>query len=221
MLTFEQAYQKTLLKVEKNSTNDNSSIDRGRWVLIFNEAQNKFIEFNLQNRGVDDVRYIQRFLNIDQKIPYSSKTQDYYNFPLPKNYLDLADARAEISIEGCKPQKAYLVEVRPENLNEKLQDEYYKPSFKWRETLFLVNSENISVYTLGEFIVNNLILSYYRYPNQAKLQDAENPDSKFDESVELEWDDKSLDRIISIIAGEFDMNESDQRFQLQTLRTQK
>lgn len=221
MSTFEQAYQKTLLKVEKNSTNDNSSIDRGRWVFLFNEAQNKFIEFNLQNRGVDDVRYIQRFLNIDQKIPYTSKTKDYYNFLLPKNYLDLADVRAEVSKDSCKQQIMYLVEVRAENLNEKLQDEYYKPSFKWRESLYLVNSNNLSVYTLGEFSVDKILLSYYRYPNQAKLQQLDNPESNFDETIELEWDDKSLDRILSMVAGEFDMNEADPRFQIQNLRTQK
>ena len=221
MSTFEQAYQKTLLKVEKNSTNDNSSIDRGRWVVLFNEAQNKFIEFNLQNRGVDDVRYIQRFLKLDHKIPYTSKTQDYYNFKIPKDYLDLADARAEASKDTCKRQTMYLVEVQAENLNQKLQDEYYKPSFKWRESLYLIGSNNISVYTLGEFSVENLLLSYYRYPNQAKLQEPDNPESNFNETIELEWDDKSLDRILSIVAGEFDMNEAEPRFQIQNLRTQK
>lgn len=221
MLTFEEAYQKTLLKVEKNITNDNSSLDRGRWVLIFNEAQNKFIESHLQNRGVDDIRYIERFLILDKNIPYISKTEDFYNFSLPNNYLDLASVRAVISTNSCKNQIAFLTEVIAENLNEKLQDEYYKPSFKWRESIFTVNSNTISVYTLGDFSVDKILLSYYRYPNQARLLDIDNPDSKLDNTIELEWDDKALDRIISIIATEFDINESDQRFQLQTIRTQK
>lgn len=221
MATFEQAYEKTLLKVEKNITNDNSSLDRGRWVLMFNESQNKFIENTLQNRGSDDVRYIEKFLMLDKNISYSSKTKDFYNFPLPKNYLDLADVRAQASKGKCKQEVMYLIEVLSENLNQKLQDEYYKPSFKWRESLFLVNSNNISVYTLGEFEVNNILLSYYRYPNQAKLQEEDNPESKFNETIELEWDDKSLDRIISMTATEYDLNESDPRYQLQNLRTQK
>lgn len=221
MATFEQAYEKTLLKTEKNQTNDNISLDRGRWVLMFNEAQNKFIELTLQNRGVDDVRYIERFLILDKKIPYSSKTQDYFNFNLPKDYLDLADARAIAAKGKCKNKVIFLTEVRAENLNEKLQDEYYKPSFKWRESLYITNSNNISVYTLGEFSITELLLSYYRYPNRASLKFPDDPESKFDETIELEWDDKSLDRIISMVAMEFDINESDQRFQLQNLRTQK
>lgn len=221
MSTFEQAYEKTLLKTEKNLTNDNTALDRGRWVLMFNEVQNKFIENTLQNRGSDDVRYIEKFLTLDKNIPYSSKTEDYYNFNLPKDYLDLADARAEASKDKCNGKVIYLTEVRAENLNQKLQDEYYKPSFKWRESLYLTNSNNISVYTLGEFEVSKLLLSYYRYPNQASLKEEDNPESKFNETLLLEWDDKALNRLISMVAGEFDMNESDQRFQIQNIRTQK
>ena len=188
---------------------------------MFNEVQNKFIENTLQNRGSDDVRYIEKFLTLDKNISYSSKTKDYYNFNLPKDYLDLADARAEASKDKCSGKVIYLTEVRAENLNQKLQDEYYKPSFKWRESLYLTNSNNISVYTLGEFEVSKLLLSYYRYPNQASLKEENNPESKFNEILPLEWDDKALDRIISMVAGEFDMNESDQRFQIQNIRTQK
>ena len=220
-MSFENAYQKTLLKIEKNGTNDNSSIDRGRWVVLFNEAQNNFIELSLQNRGVDDVRYIEKFLTVDFKIPYTSKTKDYHNFKLPDNYLDSADIRAEASKGVCKRQTIYLTETVAENLNQKLQDEYYKPSFDWRESIFIINSGNVSVYTLGDFSVENILLSYYRYPNKASLKNENNPESEFDETIELEWDDKSLDRILSMVAMSFDMNQSDQRFQIQNLRTQK
>ena len=48
-MTPEQAYLKYIIKVEKNSTNDNISTDRGRFAYIFNEAQNKFIEWLLDN----------------------------------------------------------------------------------------------------------------------------------------------------------------------------
>ena len=84
MQTIEQTYIKYKNKVEKNITNDGISTDRGRFILTFNEAQNKWIEFHLQQRGVDDVRYIQNFLVLDKKVPYSSKLEDHYNFLLPK-----------------------------------------------------------------------------------------------------------------------------------------
>lgn len=216
----EEAYLKYKQKIEKNVTNDGISSSRGSFVLQFNEAQNKWIEFHLQQRGVDDVRYIENFLVLDKKIPYSSKLYDHYNFLVPKDYLDLADARALASTKNCNNKEIHLFEIRTENLNSILQDEFNKPSFKWREAPMTVNSNTISVYTDG-FTVDNLLLNYYRYPKQIRLINPSNPESKFDETHNIEWDAKSLDRIISLTAGEFDMNNLDQRFQIQNLRTQK
>lgn len=216
----EEAYLKYKQKIEKNVTNDGISSSRGSFVLQFNEAQNKWLEFHLQQRGVDDVRYIENFLVLDKKIPYSSKLYDHYNFLLPKDYLDLADARALASNKVCNNVEISLFEIRTENLNSILQDEFNKPSFKWREAPMTINSNTASVYTDG-FSVEQLLLNYYRYPKQIALQNPLDPESKFDENQNIEWDTKSLDRIISLSAGEFDMNNLDQRFQIQNLRTQK
>ena len=221
MQTIEQTYIKYKNKVEKNITNDGISTDRGRFILTFNEAQNKWIEFHLQQRGVDDVRYIQNFLVIDKKIPYSSKLEDHYNFLLPKNYLDLSSLIPLASKGNCKDKKLTdIFELQTENLSEILQDEYNKPSFKWRASFYTINSNTVSVY-VDDFSVDNILLNYYRYPNQIKQINIEDPESDFDESIQLEWDDKSLDRIISLAAGEFDLNSNNPRFQLQNLRQQK
>lgn len=220
MALIEEAYTRYLIKVERNGTNDNISTDRGRFVEIFNESQNKFKELTLQNRGIDDVRYIQKFLVLDKKISSSSQTFDHFNFTLPDNYFDLADVRAKAKKEKCSDY-INLFEVRTENLNEILQDEDNKPSFEWRESCYTINSNEVSVYTDREFTITEILLNYYRYPQQISLINPEDPESEFNEQNAIEWDDKALDRILSICAGEFDINEGDQRFQLQTIRNQK
>lgn len=220
MTTIEQAFIRYKNKAEKNITNDQTATDRGRFVLLFNETQNKFIETHLQQRGIDDVRYIQKFLKLDEKIPYSSKTQDHYNFKLPEKYLDLADVRGLASKGKCSNVEINLFEIQIENLSEILQDEFNKPSFKWRESPYTINSDTVSVY-VDDFIINHILLNYYRYPNQISLVDPNNPESQFNENIPIEWDDKALDRIISLCAGEFDMNQNNPRFQLQNLRQQK
>lgn len=220
MATAEQAYERFLIKVEKNAVNDNISTERGRFVELFNEAQIKFEEIHLQNRGIDDVRYIQKFLILDKKISSSSKTSNHFDFSLPKNYLDLSELKATIKENECSAI-VYPFEAKSENVNELLQDADNKPSFKWRDTFYLVNSDTVSVYTDGEFEVNDVMLSYYRYPNQISLLNPFDPESGFNETIEIEWDDKSLDRIISIAAGEFDINENNPRFQAQLVRQQK
>lgn len=216
----EQAFIKYKNKVDKNITNDQASTDRGRFVLLFNETQNKFIEFHLQQRGVDDIRYIQNFLVLDKNIASTSKTQDHYNFPLPKDYLDTSDVRAFASNDKCKNIKLNLWEIQVENLSELIQDEFNKPSFKWRESFYTINSNALSVY-VDDFSIDNVLLNYYRYPNQISLIDPIDPESDFNESIKIEWDDKALDRIISMCAGEFDINQNNPRYQLQNFRQQK
>lgn len=222
MNKIEEAYIKYKQKVEKNLKNDASSTDRQKFVLIFNESQNKFIEFHLQDKSSDDIRYIENFLVPFEKIEDSKKNFDRQDFKFPKGYLDLSALRAFISKDSCKEKEVEeLFEVKMENLPIILNDENNEPSFKWRAAPYTLNSNTISVYNNNEFDVNYIMLSYYRYPNQIKLIDPNDPESKFDESIEIEWDAKSLDRIISIAAGEFDLNENNPRFQLQQLRTQK
>lgn len=222
MAKIESAYESYLLKVEKNGVNDGLSTSRDRFVISYNEAQNKYTEFHLQNRGIDDVRYIEHLLVLDKKIPASSKTFDHHNFPLPKNYLDLVDVRGRGSQGACEKQSIDLFDIKKaENISEILKDEDNKPSFKWREAPYLIASNQVSVYTDNTFSVDEILLSYYRYPTEIALVDPYNPESKFNESIEIEWDAKSLDRIISLTAGEFDLNTNNPRFQAQNARAQK
>ena len=84
-----------------------------------------------------------------------------------------------------------------------------------------VNSDYLSIYTEGDFSVTELLLNYYRYPSQLKLTDETNPESTFTSDRLIEWDDKSLDDIITLMVFNNDINENSPRFQLQTLRLQK
>jgi hypothetical protein len=220
MATVDQVKEKYIVKAEKNGTNDSITTDNYRICLLFNESQNKFLTLHLQNRGIDDVRYIQNFLVLDKKIPYSSKSESKYDFKLPENYFDLADVRSNAQKDKCS-DLINLFELRTENINEVLSDEYTKPSFEWREALYTVNSNNLSIHTDKSFKVSEILLNYYRYPKQLKLLNEQDPESGFDTNSLIEWDDKSLDDIISLMVFNSDINENNPAYQLQTLRIQK
>jgi len=219
--TVEQTYQKYKIKTESNITNDGIATDRGRFVEQFNEQQIVFEEMHLQQRAVDDIRYIQKFLVLGVPIEPSKRAEDKEDFDLPLNYLDIAGVKAKASKEKCKQKDLYLFEVQTEDLSEILQDSDNKPSFLWREAPYTVNNNTVSVYTAGDFSVDKILLDYYRYPQAISLQDPLNPESGFNESYTIEWDDKSLNRIISMCAEASDINENNPRFQLQKLRQQK
>ena len=44
-MNINETYLKFLNKVNKNFINDNISVDKGRFVIIFNEAQNKYVDW--------------------------------------------------------------------------------------------------------------------------------------------------------------------------------
>ena len=219
-MTIEQIRDRYIIKAEKNATNDSITTDNLRFCLLFNESQKKFLTLQLQNRKVDDIRYIQNFLVLDKSIPYTSKNQDKTNFKLPDDYFDLAEARAKAKKDNCS-DLITLFEVRTENLNEILQDEFNKPSFEWREAPYTVNSNQISVYNDWDFSVTELLLNYYRYPNQIQLLNEEDAESPFNNAIPIEWDEKCIDDIVTLMVFNNDINENNPRFQLQTMRIQK
>ncbi len=213
----ETAYQKYLLKVEKNGRNDNISTDRGRFVITFNESLNKFTEWHLDNKGSDDIRYIQKLLVADKSITSPTKIKNHFDFPLPENYLDLSGVYAKGSKDKCKGQTIYLYEAKEENKTDWLQDENYKPSFLWRESFYNIANDKINVY-YEDFTVETIVLSYYRKPTQIALINPADPESKFNELFIIDFEDHITDRIISLCAGEFALNENDPIFQAQKQR---
>jgi hypothetical protein len=213
----EESYQKYLLKVEKNGKNDNISTDRGRYVIIFNESLNKFVEFYLDNKNTDDIRYIQKLLISDAVLINPTKNKNHFDFKIPKNYLDLATVYAKASKNKCTDKTIYLDEIREENKTEWLQDDNYKPSFLWRTSFYNISEDNINVY-FEDFEINSIILSYYKKPNKISLINPSDPESKFDETKQIEFEDHITDRIISLCAGEFSLNENDPIYQAQKQR---
>lgn len=219
MATIDEAKERYVIKAEKNGINDNLTTDNYRFCLNFNESQNKFLTLHLQNRGVDDIRYIQKFLVLDKELSLKDKKENKANFEVPTDYFDFSSARAKAKKDNCSDYLE-LIEFHIEDLNEKLYNEYTKPSFEYRESICTVNSDLLSVY-LDDFEVEKVLLNYYRYPNQIGLVDADDPESPFNAAKTIEWDDKSLDDIISIMVMNYDINQNSPRYQLQTLRTQK
>lgn len=216
-MTTEQTYIKFLLKVNDNFENSNVAGDRGRFVVVFNEAQNKMIEYILDNKKNDESRYIQQILVSNHKILKTTSVEYADTFQLPKDYFDLSSAYTKASNKTCKDQKINLYEIKDDNKVEILQDEFNKPSFIAREAPFSLSSNKLHVYK-DCFSNDELYISYYRYPVQIRTVVEDDPESPFNEVFAPEFDDKFLDRIISMAASLFEGNNSDEKYQIDMQR---
>lgn len=205
-MNIEQAYLKFLEKVNKNFTNDNIEVDRGRFIMIFNEAQNKIVEWILEKRNEDEIRYIQKLLIYDKKLELNNKILNHENFSLPKDFFSFSNVQVYADSGSCKSDKLYAFEIKQENIEELLQDEFNKPSFEYRETFYSIGSDSINIYTLNEFTIGKVFLTYYRYPIQVDIEGYLKDDGKYSINVNPEFDDKLVDRILTNCAKEFSVN---------------
>ncbi len=145
-MTTEQAYIKFQIKVNDNFENSNVAGDRGRFVVLFNEAQNKMVEYILDNKKNDELRYIQKILVSNHKIQKSQSVEFADTFKLPQDYFDISSAYSKGSNSTCKDQKINLFELKDDNKVEILQDEFNKPSFLAREAPFTITSDSLHAY---------------------------------------------------------------------------
>ena len=205
-MNINKIYLKFLQKVNKNFTNDNISVDKGRFIFIFNEATNKFIEWCLEKRNEDDIREIQKLLVNDFKINLKYTNINSESFSLPENYFSFSSIQVFANKDGCKNQKLDTFEIKSENKEEVLNDEFNKPDFKYRETCYIISNDTVTIFT-DKFNISKAFLTYYKYPVQVDIEGYIKLDGSLSTNIDSEFDEKVVDRIISIAAKDFNIND--------------
>lgn len=213
-MNVQDAYLSFLEKVNQNNTNDNISADKGRFVTIYNEEQNRYVEWLIEKRNVSKVHDIQKILVKDKVLDFGSKKENVQNFLLPKNFFSFVNIKGFAGNGVCSNQPMLLFEVKPENVHELLADDNNKPSFEFRESFYTISSDSVNVY-VENFSLEKLLLTYYRYPVQVDIAGYIKSNGKASKNIDPEFDDKVVDRIITACAKAFNVNNDNlQRFQL-------
>lgn len=216
-----EVYDRYLLKVEKNSTNDNISTDKQRFLELFNIYSIVFTEYIYGLKNEESMRYIQNLLVKELNINKGNKHKDHYSFLLPENYLLYSSAFALGSKGECENRRIDLpIEVLDIEKDLYYNDSNTSPSFEYRESFITIASNNINVF-YTDFSVNSLILSYYRYPKKYTLTDPNNPESDFEDEEVKDFDEKSINKILSATASGFDINNNSERWQLHNIFAKK
>lgn len=201
-MTIEAAYLQFVNMVNRNLTNNNISVDKLRFILLFNDISNRYVEWVLDKRNEDEIRYISKLLVLDNPLTFGSSTATFSNYKLPKNYFDLANLSVYASKNDCKDQRLFTFEIKSEDSEELYQDSNNRPSFEWRETFFLTNNNQVSVYKT-DFSIDKVLLSYYRYPQQVDISGYIHPNGATSTSIDPEFDDKVVNRILIFMSKEF------------------
>lgn len=214
----EDAYLQFVNQVNRNLTNNNINVDKPRFVLLFNDIQNRYVEWVLEKRNEDAIRYVQALLVPNKKLVKLGSKHIFDEFTLPDNYFDLANIHIHASNGSCKDIKLVPREVKSENVEEKYNDKYQKPNLGWRRTFYHTADNKVLVYKT-DFDIQEAFLSYYRYPVQVDIQGYTRADQTASQNVDPELDDKAVGRILVAMAKEFSaINEDAQGYQLDNNR---
>jgi hypothetical protein len=201
----ELVYQRMLEKTNKNLNNGSIALDRARAVSIYREEEGKFIEYCLQKRNTFDIQDIQILLTTE-KLKLKEDTLNYSSFSLPNKdkFFAFSNVKIKASSGGCSD---YLlpVGIKSENIEEVLFDVNNEPSFPYRETPYTIRDNSIVVFK-KDFKVDNVDLIYYRYPKKFDLEGYIDEEDRQSFNSEPEFDDKIVNRIISMVATSFDIN---------------
>src|SRR5690606_6434573 len=208
-----KVYEKFKLKLDAVGTT-NIAIDKGTFCYLINEAQNKQIEFFLSNKTDDNLRYIQKLLKTEEITASNTSHRLYTGFYLPTDYFEFSSAVAIANSGSCKNIVLDLFEIKNQNKDVIISDEFNSPSFLYRETPYYIGNQSINVYKDESFEVSRVVLDYYRYPVQVRLIDEDNFESDFNENYQIEFDDKLTDRIISTAVSDFQVSIKDGTFQV-------
>lgn len=88
-MTIQEAYLRSLQKNEQNLANGGIKLDPGRFVLLFNEAQDRLIRYYLNRKDDETIRSIQTLLVYWKSLNKINHIDDpeSTSFGLPDDYL--------------------------------------------------------------------------------------------------------------------------------------
>jgi hypothetical protein len=210
-MNFEESYQKYLILSESNGTTDKLATDKSRYAVKYNVAQNKIIEWFIENNSTDENRYLQSIKIPYKKLELSETKDDFTSFLIPKNYFEFIDLKVLASKNSCLKQLFRTREIKGENVGPYSLDSNLNPSFKYRETFYTIAANAVQVYK-EDFTIDSAEMSYYRYPKQVELERPDNPESKLKDE-QLEFDDKLINRIIFMTVALQSLSADDPKYQ--------
>lgn len=206
-MTIGEAYLKFIQRVNRNLTNDNISVDRGRFILLLNQSIIEVCEYILEKKNEDNIHYLQKLVVHNKELERSSKTINTRGFKIPENFLDFINTRVIASDKVCKKQPLQLWEAKMEDVDELLFEESNKPSFKFRETFYTLGDDKINYYVDG-FDIDKAYMSYYRFPKKVDIEGYLRSDGSLSTNVNPEMDDRFMERVITKAASNYAANNS-------------
>lgn len=209
-MTIQEAYLRSLQKNEQNLANGGIKLDPGRFVLLFNEAQDRLIRYYLNRKDDETIRSIQTLLVYWKSLNKVNDIDDpeSTSFSLPDDYLWFSNIKGSFYYNGCEVGDFVMWEAKNENVHELLGDDNNRPSFDYRETFYTIGDGKVVVYEDG-FRTDEVRMTYYRNPVRVDLAGYINAAGERSTDIDPELPDPLVEEILDMVAKQFNLNENE------------
>lgn len=215
----ELIYQKFLLKVNKGNSGGGITIDRPRFVLLFNECKNRWVERNLKNKDsilIDDL--FQTITSTELQNPIIKET--FCDFDLPDDYYQFIEGSCNAKRGRCK-RLLHMREVKNQNKQILKFDSNQRPDFDYEWTFCSIQGGKIRIYRT-DFNILTTHIEYYSVIPDIDIAGDINIDGFPTTNIPLDIiSDQYIDQIVNLTAEEYMRDFQDpQNLALQKDRTQ-
>lgn len=136
---------------------------------VLNEAQTIVFE----NR-IDFLETTHKFRNSllpfevkEKTIKIKEKKDKYVVAEFPKNFYLMSRQRAVIRKKSCGKDKEVPITIfKSDKLDDALRNTFWQPSYEWEMVLGDEGSKGLYVWSNGDFDIKEIIIDYYRKPDE-------------------------------------------------------
>lgn len=201
MTTALQAYNSLNMKVNREDTNSNIHVPKGKFVVIYNEQARRWLKSKLKRKlSSDELDELSDLLEDNIEIARIKRHQDHIDFQLPSDYFSLASSFSEATRGKCNKRLTNW-KAKPHDIPVLLKDENNNPSFDFEETPLSIAGNKAKVY-FSDFNIKKVYINYYRFPKNIDVEGYINVDGSQSTTVDPELNDLAVDEILNRCAIE-------------------
>lgn len=208
-MRIKEIYSQFRLLVEKNATNNKLNVDIGRFILLFNLTTKKFQNYILEKRNDDSIRMLSPFLVLNKELKEKESTDTYATYIKPDDYFEFSNITVRATKNNCVDKVLLSHEIKSENVHQYLFDEFTKPSFLARETLYLMTEDGVTVYKDLDFDITKVELSYYKEIPEADIAGYKKIDGTQSQDIDTTISESSIPIIIMAMVKLFSMSSGE------------
>jgi hypothetical protein len=206
-------------RLDKLASEDYQNIEVWMLVEAFNKAQMSWIRKQIEGinqtrsgaegsiRKIDDLQFI--LTTVPQSQSSLTDYGIYWSFTLPADYFGWCRVSASAKTECCPtiPLRTIFESVEADR-DINLNDNGKQPSFEWLTTFATVSNSEIKIYTNDLFDIQDVSLTYYRYPKNIQITGVTDVYTGEIPSVDVNCEatdqvvELMIDEAVSIISGD-------------------